>query len=108
MDFTVETATDAVLGSFRETEDQRLRQVMESPTRHFHNFVREIEPAMEELLVPVAVATDAAAASWVRRTTGVPRTRPRRVGRRSAHPSAGPWSKSRCTKSVTGPTMSTS
>ncbi|UUU19707.1 dioxygenase family protein [Streptomyces sp. DSM 40750] len=48
MDFTVETATDAVVGSFRETKDQRLRQVMESLTRHLHDFVRDIEPTMEE------------------------------------------------------------
>lgn len=48
MDFTVETATDAVLDSFRETEDQRLRQITESLTRHLHDFVRDIEPTMEE------------------------------------------------------------
>ncbi|BBC38769.1 6-chlorohydroxyquinol-1,2-dioxygenase [Streptomyces graminofaciens] len=48
MDFTVETATDAVVESFRETKDQRLRQVMESLTRHLHDFVRDIEPTMEE------------------------------------------------------------
>ncbi|MET9683837.1 dioxygenase [Streptomyces coeruleorubidus] len=48
MDFTVETATDAVVDSFRETKDQRLRQVMESLTRHLHDFVRDIEPTLEE------------------------------------------------------------
>ncbi|MFD9114827.1 dioxygenase family protein [Streptomyces bottropensis] len=48
MDFTVETATDAVVSSFRETKDQRLRQVMESLTRHLHDFVRDIEPTMAE------------------------------------------------------------
>ncbi|WP_405892123.1 6-chlorohydroxyquinol-1,2-dioxygenase [Streptomyces sp. NBC_00104] len=48
MDFTVETATDAVVESFRQTEDQRLRQVMESLARHLHDFVRDIEPTMEE------------------------------------------------------------
>ncbi|KUO06994.1 dioxygenase [Streptomyces sp. DSM 15324] len=48
MDFTVETATDAVVESFRETKDQRLRQVMESLTRHLHDFVRDIEPTMQE------------------------------------------------------------
>ncbi|GHB59702.1 hydroxyquinol 1,2-dioxygenase [Streptomyces umbrinus] len=48
MDFTVETATDAVVESFRETKDQRLRQVMESLSRHLHDFVRDIEPTMEE------------------------------------------------------------
>ncbi|WP_033283531.1 dioxygenase [Streptomyces sp. NRRL F-525] len=48
MDFTVETAADAVVESFRETKDRRLRQVMESLTRHLHDFVRDIEPTMEE------------------------------------------------------------
>lgn len=48
MDFTVETATDAVVDSFRETKDQRLRQVMESLTHHLHDFVRDIEPTLEE------------------------------------------------------------
>jgi hydroxyquinol 1,2-dioxygenase len=48
MDFTVETATDAVVGSFEETKDQRLRQVMENLTRHLHDFVRDIEPTMQE------------------------------------------------------------
>ncbi|MGW1711895.1 dioxygenase family protein [Streptomyces sp. NPDC002156] len=48
MDFTVETATDAVVESFRETKDQRLRQIVESLTRHLHDFVRDIEPTMEE------------------------------------------------------------
>ncbi|WP_328835345.1 dioxygenase [Streptomyces europaeiscabiei] len=48
MDFTVETATEAVVESFRQTKDQRLRQVMESLTRHLHDFVRDIEPTMQE------------------------------------------------------------
>lgn len=48
MDFTVETATDAVADSFRETKDQRLRQVVRSLTRHLHDFVRDIEPTPKE------------------------------------------------------------
>lgn len=48
MDFTVETATDAVVDSFRETEDQRLREILESLTRHLHAFVTDIEPTLEE------------------------------------------------------------
>ncbi|MEU5197769.1 dioxygenase [Streptomyces scabiei] len=48
MDFTVETATDAVVESFRKTKDQRLRQIMESLTRHLHDFVRDIEPTIQE------------------------------------------------------------
>ncbi|MEU2859274.1 dioxygenase [Streptomyces mirabilis] len=48
MDFTVETATAAVVESFKNTEDPRLRQVLESLTRHLHDFVRDIEPTMQE------------------------------------------------------------
>jgi catechol 1,2-dioxygenase/hydroxyquinol 1,2-dioxygenase len=48
VDFTEVTATDAVVDSFRDTKDQRLRQVMESLTRHLHGFVRDIEPTMQE------------------------------------------------------------
>ncbi len=39
MDVTVETATGAVVDSFRNTEDRRLREVLESLTRHPHAFV---------------------------------------------------------------------
>ncbi|MCA2220046.1 dioxygenase family protein [Nonomuraea aurantiaca] len=48
MDFTVETATDAVVDSFRGTEDQRLREILDSLTRHLHAFVTDIEPTLEE------------------------------------------------------------
>lgn len=48
MDFTVETATDAVVESFQNTKDPRLREVLESLTRHLHAFVRDIEPTIEE------------------------------------------------------------
>jgi hydroxyquinol 1,2-dioxygenase len=48
VDFTAETATDAVTESFQQTENPRLRQVMESLTRHLHDFVRDIEPTLEE------------------------------------------------------------
>ncbi|BBC30984.1 6-chlorohydroxyquinol-1,2-dioxygenase [Streptomyces graminofaciens] len=48
MDFTVETATAAVVESFRGTKDARLREVMESLTRHLHAFVKDTEPTMEE------------------------------------------------------------
>jgi hydroxyquinol 1,2-dioxygenase len=48
MDFTEETATDAVLASFAGTPDPRLRQVLESLVRHLHGFVREVEPTFEE------------------------------------------------------------
>ncbi|MBO4258195.1 dioxygenase family protein [Streptomyces griseorubiginosus] len=48
MDFTVETATDAVVESFRTTKDQRLRELLGSLTRHLHDFVREVEPTLGE------------------------------------------------------------
>jgi hydroxyquinol 1,2-dioxygenase len=48
MDFTVETATAAVVESFQGTKDARLREVLESLTRHLHAFVKDIEPTTEE------------------------------------------------------------
>ncbi|MER5522287.1 dioxygenase [Streptomyces sp. NPDC002763] len=57
MDFTVETATDAVVESFRETKDRRLRQVMECLTRHLHGFVRDIEPTIQEWEAAISFLT---------------------------------------------------
>jgi protocatechuate 3,4-dioxygenase beta subunit len=37
-----------VVGSFAATPDARLREVMESFTRHLHGFVREVEPTQAE------------------------------------------------------------
>jgi catechol 1,2-dioxygenase/hydroxyquinol 1,2-dioxygenase len=48
MDFTAETATDAVVESFRHTDDPRLREVLESLTRHLHDFVRDVGLSLEE------------------------------------------------------------
>lgn len=48
MDFSVETATDAVIDSFSETTDPRMRFVMESVTRHLHALVREVQPSLAE------------------------------------------------------------
>ncbi|MFH0177036.1 dioxygenase [Streptomyces cacaoi] len=48
MDFTVETATEAVVDSFRSTEDPRLREVLKSLTRHLHAFVRDAGPTLGE------------------------------------------------------------
>jgi hydroxyquinol 1,2-dioxygenase len=48
MDFTEETATEAVLASFAGTPDPRLRQICESLVRHLHGFVREVEPTFAE------------------------------------------------------------
>lgn len=48
MNFTEETATDAVLASFAGTPDPRLRQVISAFVRHLHAFVREVEPTIDE------------------------------------------------------------
>jgi catechol 1,2-dioxygenase len=48
MDFTEETATEAVVASFAGTGDARLREVLESLVRHLHGFVREVEPSFAE------------------------------------------------------------
>ena len=48
MDFTEETATEAVVSSFAGAPDPRLREVLGSLVRHVHGFVREVEPSFEE------------------------------------------------------------
>jgi hydroxyquinol 1,2-dioxygenase len=48
VDFTEETATDAVVASFAGTANPRLREILESLVRHLHGFVREAEPTFEE------------------------------------------------------------
>lgn len=48
MDFTIDSATPAVQASFTATPDPRLRQVMQSLTRHLHAFVRDVAPSLEE------------------------------------------------------------
>ncbi|MFD3456470.1 intradiol ring-cleavage dioxygenase [Streptomyces sp. NPDC058691] len=48
MDFTEESATPAVVESFAGTPDPRLREILGSLTRHLHDFIREVEPTMEE------------------------------------------------------------
>lgn len=39
---------DAVVASFDKTEDPRLKEVMQSLTRHLHNFVREVRLTQDE------------------------------------------------------------
>lgn len=48
MDFTEQSATPAVVESFARTPDPRLREILGSLTRYLHDFVRDIEPTMEE------------------------------------------------------------
>ena len=47
-DFTEETATEAVVASYDNTQDPRLRELMRSLVRHLHAFVRETEPTLDE------------------------------------------------------------
>lgn len=48
MNFTEETATDAVVASLSDTPDPRTRTVLEALVRHVHAFVREVEPSLTE------------------------------------------------------------
>jgi hydroxyquinol 1,2-dioxygenase len=47
-DFTEETAADAVVESFADTPDPRLRELLSSLVRHLHAFVRDAEPTIGE------------------------------------------------------------
>ena len=47
-DFTEETAADAVIESFAQTNDPRLRELLSSLVRHLHAFVRDTEPTIAE------------------------------------------------------------
>jgi hydroxyquinol 1,2-dioxygenase len=47
-DFTEETAAGAVVDSFAQTPDPRLRELLSSLVRHLHAFVRETEPTIAE------------------------------------------------------------
>jgi hydroxyquinol 1,2-dioxygenase len=47
-DFTEETAAAAVIDSFADAPDPRLRELLGSLVRHLHAFVRETEPTIAE------------------------------------------------------------
>jgi hydroxyquinol 1,2-dioxygenase len=47
-DFTEETATDAVVGSFSPATDPRLREVLTSLVTHLHAFARDVELTIPE------------------------------------------------------------
>jgi hydroxyquinol 1,2-dioxygenase len=47
-DFTEETAADAVVESFANTPDPRLRELLTHLVRHLHAFVRDTEPTIGE------------------------------------------------------------
>jgi hydroxyquinol 1,2-dioxygenase len=58
MNFTEETATEAVQASFAATPDPRLRRVVDAMVRHIHAFVREVEPTMAEWEQGIQFLTD--------------------------------------------------
>ena len=58
MDFTEDTATEAVVASFESTTDPRLREILEATTRHLHELVRELRPTQEELAAALGFLTD--------------------------------------------------
>lgn len=49
--------TDQVLASFANTEDARLRTLMQSLVRHMHAFVREVEPTEAEWMAAIRFLT---------------------------------------------------
>jgi hydroxyquinol 1,2-dioxygenase len=57
MDFTEETATDAVLASIEATSDVREKDVVGALVRHLHAFVREVEPTLDEWESAIAFLT---------------------------------------------------
>jgi len=46
--FSEEGSAEAVVASFAETEDPRLREVVTSLVHHLHAFVKDVEPTEEE------------------------------------------------------------
>jgi hydroxyquinol 1,2-dioxygenase len=48
VNFTEDTATDAVVASLSATPDPRTKAVLEALVRHVHDFVREVEPSAAE------------------------------------------------------------
>ena len=48
MDFSEKDSVDAVVASFADTPDARLREVTESLVRHLHGFLRDVRPTIAE------------------------------------------------------------
>jgi protocatechuate 3,4-dioxygenase beta subunit len=57
-DFSEDTATAAVVGSFANCPDARLKSVMESFVKHLHGFVGEVEPTLREWDHGIAFLTE--------------------------------------------------
>ena len=47
-DLGPESLTEAVIDSFKDTADPRLKAILESLTRNLHNFVRQVSPSISE------------------------------------------------------------
>lgn len=58
MDFSEEDSADAVVASFADTPDPRLKEVMSSFVRHMHGFVREVRPSLAEWERAIEFLTD--------------------------------------------------
>ena len=58
MDFNEATATDAVLESFSNIKNNRLKLIMNSMITHLHQVVKEVEPTEEEWMLAITFLTD--------------------------------------------------
>src|SRR5690554_3422037 len=47
-DFNEHSITEAVVERFAQAPDPRLREIMQSLVRHLHDFVRDVQPTMDE------------------------------------------------------------
>lgn len=47
-DIGPESLTEAVIDSFKDTADPRLKAILESLTRNLHNFIRQVSPSISE------------------------------------------------------------
>ncbi len=56
-DTTADTATEAVVASFADTPDPRLREILQKLVPHLHNFVREVRPTVAEWEAAIAFLT---------------------------------------------------
>jgi hydroxyquinol 1,2-dioxygenase len=57
-DFTEQNLTEEVLHRLQATRDPRLRRLMQSLTRHLHEFVREVEPTEAEWFAAIRFLTE--------------------------------------------------
>ena len=57
MDFNEYNATEAVLESFSNINDDRLKTIMNSIITHLHQVVKEVEPSEEEWMQAITFLT---------------------------------------------------